>query len=62
MRSQRPLGEQLWEIYKNGPVYPGDTISHNTAYELLHQGLTTRNKDGDFIITEKGRRLIEVLP
>lgn len=54
------LGEELYNVWRNGPLWAGDTLSGKTIRELVQQALVTRNADGDYIVTDKGRSLIEV--
>jgi len=62
--SERPvsgLAEELWNVYKNQPVWDGDVISKRTKYELIRQGLAVC-RNGYTTLTEKGRKLVEGLP
>ena len=59
-KSYSNLGQELWNIYRNQPLWPGDTLSHATANELVQKGLAERTADGYFILTEKGRQLVLV--
>lgn len=47
------LIEEYRNIMKNQPVFPGDTISHSSAYELERRGLIKRNEKGDWITATK---------
>ena len=51
----RQLFEELGNIVKNAPVFPGDTISHRTSYALEELGLIKRNVSGDWVPTDAGR-------
>lgn len=59
-KSHSNLGQELWNVYRHQPCWPGDTLSHATANELVKQGLAERTVDGAFILTEKGRRLVMI--
>jgi len=48
---ERHIQEEMYNIYTNQPLFPGDTISHKTANECVRRGWAERNKDGDFIST-----------
>lgn len=56
------LGEELFNVYKNGPVWAGNTLGGSTICELVRQGLVMRDANGDYVITDKGVKLIEVQP
>ena len=43
--------EEARNIARNAPVFPGDTLSHSTAYECMRRGWATRDDNGDFIPT-----------
>lgn len=47
--------DELRNIYRNGPVFPGDTISHKTAGECGRRRWARRNSDSDWVITMRGR-------
>lgn len=38
--------------------FPGDLITHESAYELERRGLVARNKAGDWVTTPAGERLL----
>lgn len=46
--------DELRNVYRNSPVFPGDTVSHRTAEELVRRGMAERDGEGNFVITEKG--------
>ncbi|KKN81422.1 hypothetical protein LCGC14_0320350 [marine sediment metagenome] len=46
--------EELFNIYRNGPLFPGDTISHATANECVRNGWARRDDKGDFVATDAG--------
>lgn len=52
------LAEELFNLWKNQPVWAGDTIMGSTIRELVSQGLATRDKNGDYILTDKGKATI----
>ena len=53
--------EELANIVKNEPVFPGDTISHKTARQCVELGWASRNAQGDFVATDKGKWAHEVM-
>lgn len=52
--SEKHVIEELGNIYKNQPLFPGNTISHATANECVERGWAKRNDNGDFVITLDG--------
>lgn len=40
---------ELRNIMANEPLWPGDTLSHETANECVRRGWARRDADGDFI-------------
>jgi hypothetical protein len=58
---ERHYLEELGNIVKNWPLWPGDTISHQTAYECGRRGWAKRNwgpaQDGCWYPTEEGERV-----
>jgi len=54
MLEERHVLEELKNICKNGPLFPGDTISHITANECVRRGWAVRNEDGYFTATLEG--------
>lgn len=51
--------EDLANIVKNHPVWPGDTISHKTANECVSRGWAQRDHKGYFIPTASGVTALE---
>jgi hypothetical protein len=47
--SERHVQEEMQNIRKNQPVFPGDTISHATAEECVRRGWAKRDAHGDFV-------------
>lgn len=52
--SEVHLVEELENIEKNRPMFPGDTISHKTANECVRRGYARRNPDGSLSATVSG--------
>lgn len=46
--------QELENIADNQPVWPGDLVSHETAYGLQALGLVTRDEKGNFILSKEG--------
>lgn len=46
--------EELDNIRRNQPVWPGDTISHRGAVDCVRRGWAKRNENGDFVLTDEG--------
>jgi hypothetical protein len=46
--------EQLHAIVDHGPLWPGDTLSHEAASECVSLGWAQRDEHGMFIATAKG--------
>ena len=46
--------EELANICKNRPVWPGDTISHKGAEACVSRGWAKRDAAGNFVPTEAG--------
>lgn len=46
--------EELRNIAMNQPLFPGDTLSHQTANECVKRGWARRNEDGYFVLTSQG--------
>ncbi len=44
------LGE-FFNLMNNNPVFPGDTLSHNSMDYLFKYGIATRDHEGNFIPT-----------
>ena len=57
--SVKHLHEELCNIIDNQPVFPGDVISHSTAYELERRGLIRRNKSGDWVTDMTYRKMLD---
>ncbi len=55
MIRSKPLLEELRNISRNEPMWPGETISHATANELVEMGWAERDADGSFVTTAEGR-------
>jgi len=53
---EKSVLEELKNIKKNEPLFPGDTISHGSAEACISRGWAQRNEDGNFIITDEGRK------
>lgn len=51
------VAEELSNICLNGPLWPGDALSRDTAKECLRRGWAKRNEDGLFVATAEGRTL-----
>lgn len=49
--------EEFENIAKNQPVFAGNTISHRGAKVLTQAGLIERNKNGDHILSDRGKQL-----
>jgi len=49
--------EELRNIALHSPLWPGDTISHATARECVRLGWATMDSDGNYCITEEGKRI-----
>lgn len=58
MISDRHCVEEMRNIADNYPVFPGDTISHESANECGRRGWAVRNTDGNWIPTAEGLRAI----
>jgi len=46
--------EELYNIYLNGPVFPGNTLAHYTVQECEDRGWVRRNSNGDLVVTSLG--------
>jgi hypothetical protein len=55
---EKNIMEELEIIVNNQPVFPGDTISHETAEECVNRKWAARNWDGDFVATAEGERVL----
>lgn len=53
MTSSKPWREELRNIVNNAPVWPGDTLSHETARWLSRRWLI-RRKGGEWVPTWLG--------
>jgi hypothetical protein len=53
-QNERAVCEQMVNVARNGPLYPGDTLSHKAARECVKRGWAKRDKDGNFVIDKKG--------
>ena len=51
------IAEELYNITKNQPLFPGDTISHETANECVRRGYAKRDADGNFVLTSPERSM-----
>ena len=58
--TKKHLMEELGNIVKNAPVFPGDTISHQTANALGSSGFAQRNSEQDWVPTEDGQKFWEL--
>ncbi len=52
--TEKNVLEELNNIVHNDPLFAGDTLSHATANECVRRGWAERNRDSNFIPTEKG--------
>lgn len=52
--------EELRNICRNAPVFPGKTIAHRTANECVRRGWAERNQNGDFVPTGAGSEVDEM--
>ena len=52
---------ELFNIYRQSPLWPGDTISHDTANNCVELGWAARNKDGYFTPTTEGTMVFNLL-
>lgn len=60
---ERHVLEELRNIVRNGPIWPGDSISHQTMRECVARGWARRLPDGDVTVTAKGAAVYHrVLP
>lgn len=46
--------QEMRNIARHYPVFPGDTLSHATANECVRRGWAERDENGDFVPTGKG--------
>lgn len=53
---ERSIREELHNICENYPLFPGKTISHQSAGECVRRGWAERNRRGDFLPTALGLR------
>ena len=51
--------EELSNIVRHAPVFPGNTLSHATANECVARGWAQRDVNGDFIPTSTGKSALE---
>lgn len=58
MTARSALGEELYNVWKHQPLWAGDTLSGQTIRTLCQQHLVTK-LDGYYVLTAKGRALIE---
>lgn len=49
--------EELQNIVRNAPLWPGSTLSHATADACVEQGWAERDADGRFVPTDLGRKV-----
>lgn len=54
--------DELRNVYKNEPVFAGNTISHFGAKVLTNFGLLKRNQSNEHILTIKGRFVYHAHP
>jgi hypothetical protein len=54
---ERHVLEELRNICVNEPLWPGSTISHETANECVKRGWARRDDQGNFVSTEDGQRI-----
>ncbi len=52
--SERGVLEEMGNIRKNHPLWPGDTISHQMANECVRRGWARRDGDQQFVPTPLG--------
>lgn len=46
--------EELANIVKGQPLWPGDTLSHVTATQCVERGWARRDDAGNFVATDRG--------
>lgn len=51
---------ELGNIIANGPVWPGDTLSHATANECVRRGWAERDCNGSFVSTASGEMVADM--
>lgn len=51
---------ELANIIGNGPVWPGDTLSHRTANECVRRGWAKRDSSGQFESTASGEMVADM--
>jgi hypothetical protein len=56
--SERHVLEELGNIVKGSPLWPGDAISHTTANECVRRGWAKRDSNGFFIPTANGKEAL----
>jgi len=62
MIEERHVREEMRNICNNHPLFPGDTISHETANECSRRGWARRDQSGNWIPTEIGLREVNRVP
>lgn len=60
-RRRRHMLEQLGLVYRGGPLWPGDTLSHQLAKGCSKRGWIMRNAAGNWITTKRGRAVYWLL-
>jgi hypothetical protein len=58
---EKALVDELVNIVRNEPVFPGDTISHGTANKLVALGCAKRDKNSGFVTTDKSKPKLKQL-
>ena len=58
---ERHLIEELGNISIGGSLFPGNTISHETANECVRRGWAKRDPDGNFVLTREGKQTLWAL-
>lgn len=59
---ERHVIEELANIETNGPLFPGETISHKTANECVKRDWAGRDISGDLVVTLLGSKILSSIP
>jgi len=51
MMLENHIQNEMYNIYVNQPLFPGDTMSHKTANECVRRGWAKRDRRGNFVST-----------
>lgn len=54
----KPELDEFFNIAQHMPVFPGHTMSHHTAKNLVNRALAMKY-DGNYVLTEEGKRTIK---